>query len=54
MDMTSIGKADFKGCQHSNIMSVSLFQARLFPKYREKEKIVCLLDILMLKKRRPP
>ena len=39
MDMTSIGIADFKGCQRSKIMSNSLFQAGLFPKY--KKKTVC-------------
>ena len=49
MDMTSIGKTDFKGCQHSKSLSISLFQAGLFPKYK---KIVCLLDILMLKKKK--
>ena len=42
MDMTSFRIADFKGCQRSKIMSISLFQAGLFPKYK---KIVCLLDI---------
>ena len=39
MDMTSIRIADFKGCQRSKIISISLFQAGLFPKYN---KIVCL------------
>ena len=53
MNMTSIGIADFKGCQRAKIMSISLFQAGLFPKYK---KIVCLLDkiytiILVLEKR---
>ena len=40
MDMTSIGIADFKGCQRSKIMSNSLFQAGFFPNYKKK-KIVC-------------
>ena len=42
MNMMSIGIAEFKGCQRSKIMSISLFQAGLFPKYK---KMVCLLDI---------
>ena len=42
MNMTSIGIADYKGCQRSKIMSISLFQAGLFRKY---EKIMCWLDI---------
>ena len=41
-DMTSFRIVDFKGCQRSKIMSISLFKAGLFPKYK---KIVCLLDI---------
>ena len=42
MNMTSFRLADFKGCQRSKIMSITLFKADLFPKYK---KIVCLLDI---------
>ena len=42
MNMTSFGITDFKGCQRSKIMLISLSKADLFPKY---EKIVYLLDI---------
>ena len=42
MNMTSFRIVDFKGCQRSKIMSITLFKAGLFPKYK---KIVCLLDI---------
>ena len=38
MNVTSIGIADFKGNQCLKIMSTSLFEAGLFPKYK---KIVC-------------
>ena len=35
MNMTSIGIADFEGCQRSKIMSILLFEAGLFPKIRK-------------------
>ena len=33
--MTSIRIANFMGCQRLKIMSISLFQAVLFPKYKK-------------------
>ena len=42
MNMTSFRIADFKGCQRSKIMSISLFKADWFPKYK---KTLCLLDV---------
>ena len=47
MNMMSIRIADFKGCQRSKMMSISLFEAGLFPKY---VKIVCLMDIYLTTK----
>ena len=44
MNMTSIGIAEFKGCQRSKIMSISLFKVFFFQNIKYK-KIVCLLDI---------
>ena len=46
MDMTSIGIADFKGCQRSKIMSNLLFQAGLFPNYKKKRLFARLYKII--------